>query len=170
MNAFSKILSILLCVIVLFGAPLLQLAQKQDDISQIYVSNTTTQFIDSIKNSGYISRQMYQSFVQNIDKTGNLYNISICHSHKVVEPNVDETTDSILEGYNTYFINTYEDEILESFDRGEDYKFNQGDYISISVSNRTKTLAGRLLGQIIPSTGIEQIICIYGGMIRDEVE
>ncbi len=171
MNAFSKIIAIIITVILLFLTPMLYMAQKQDIISQSYVSNETTKFIDSIKNSGYISPEMYMDFVKKIDATNNLYNIEIVHSHKVVEPLYDENTGTFLEDYDTYYYNTYQDEIIEVFDQGKDYEFFQGDYISIIVKNRTKTIATRLM-ELFYSSDIpdEQILITYGGVIRDEMD
>lgn len=171
MNAFSKIIAIIITVILLFLTPMLYMAQKQDIISQSYVSSEATKFIDSIKNSGYISIEMYMDFVKKIDATNNLYNIEIVHSHKVVEPLYDENSSTFLEDYDTYYYNTYQDEILEVFDQRKDYEFFQGDYISIIIKNRTKTIATRLM-ELFYSSDIpdEQILITYGGMIRDEVD
>jgi len=169
MNAFSKMIAILLSVILLFIAPLLYMAQKQDVISQSYISNETTKFIDSVKNSGYISLEMYLDYIKKIDATNNLYNIEIVHSHKVVEPIYDENTGDFLEDYYTYYYSTYQDEILETLDQGRDYNFSKDDLISITVKNRTKTIATRLM-EIIYSSDIpdEQILVTYGGIIRDD--
>jgi hypothetical protein len=170
MNSFSKIIAFILAAIVMFLGPLLYMAQKQDSISQSYVSNETTQLVDSIKNTGYLSHDMYQNYINKIDNTNNLFKIEIVHSHKVVEPLYDDNTGTFLNDFDTYYTNTYQDEILDAFDQGEDYYFLQGDYISVTVVNRTKTLATKLMELFyradIPD---EQILVTYGGMIRDEV-
>ena len=153
----------------MFIAPILYMAQKQDVLTQNYVSNETTKFVDSIKNTGFISASMYQEFVRKIDNTGNLYNITIEHAHLRVEPNVDIETNIVMDDYDSYYYNTYEEAIFEAFDRGEDYYFNQGDYISVKVVNRNKTLAVRIMEAFykwdIPD---QQILVTYGGMIRDD--
>lgn len=170
MNSFSKIIAFLLAVIIMFIGPLLYMAQKQDAISQNYISKETSQFVDSIKNTGFISREMYQAFITKIDLTNNLYNIEIVHSHKIVEPLYDENTGIFLKNYRIYYRNTYQDEILDTFDQGKEYYFDRGDYISATVVNRTKTLAVKLM-ELLYRTDIpdEQILVSYGGMIRDEV-
>ncbi len=170
MESFSKLVAIFLAVILLFITPLLYMAQKQDFISLLYISKETTKLVDNIKNSGYISKRMYESYIKAIDKTGNLYRIEITHSHKRVEPLVDVNTNDILQDFHVYFYNTYEEEILEAFDNNEDYNFNRGDYISIRVSNRNKTTAVSIMESIL-SRDIEdtQIVVTYGGMIRDEI-
>lgn len=155
----------------MFLSPLLYMAQKQDAISQIYISNETTKFVDNIKNIGFLNREMYMDFVSKIDNTNNLYNIEILHSHKIVEPLYDENTDTFLNDFNTYYGNTYHDEILKTFDQGEEYYFSQGDYISVTVVNRTRTLATKLM-ELFYSSDIpnEQILVTYGGLIRDEAD
>lgn len=171
MNPLSKIIAIILSVILMFIVPIMYMAQKQDVISQSYVSNETTVFIDNIKNSGYISMEMYMDYIHKIDATNNLYSIEMVHANKIVEPLYDENTGTFLEDYYIYYVNTYQDKILETLDQGKDYKFNQGDYISITVVNQTKTIATRLM-ELFYSSDVpdEQILVTYGGMIRDEMD
>ncbi|MGB8455268.1 MAG: hypothetical protein WCD89_23420 [Anaerocolumna sp.] len=170
MNSFSKIVAFILVAIIMFLGPLLYMAQKQDSINQSYISNETTRFVDSIKNTGLMSREMYMDFIRKIDHTNNLYKIEIIHSHKVVEPEYDENAGVFLNDYFTYYTNTYQDEIVSAFDQGEDYNFSQGDYISITVVNRTRTLATKLMELFYRADIPEkQILVTYGGRIRDEV-
>lgn len=170
MDSFSKIISIFLAVILMFLSPLLYMAQKQDTMSQLFVSSETTGFIDNIKNSGYVSKSMYEDFIKKIDKTGNLYQIEFTHCHRRVEPLVEVNTNDILHDFSVYYYNTYEAEIFDAFDRDQDYYFNRGDYISIRVYNRNKTIATAIIEGIL-SKDVEdiQIAVTYGGMIRDEV-
>lgn len=170
MNSFSKIIAFLLAAVILFLGPLLYMAQKQDAISQSYISHETAKFVDSIKNTGFLDREMYMDFINKIDTTNNLYHIEIVHSHKVVEPLYDENTGTLLNDYDIYYRNTYQDEILDTFDQGKEYNFAPGDYISVTVANRTRTLATKLM-ELIYSSDLsdEQILVSYGGMIRDEV-
>ena len=145
----------------MFLVPLQDSARKADAVSQIYISNETTEFVNNIKNKGYITLEMYKRFIQNIDKTNNLYDIQIVHSHRLIEPLVN--ADRIVEEhYTVRYYNTYQDEILETFDEGNIYYFSQGDYINVNIKNRNKTLADR----ITVSNG--KIFVTYGGMIRDE--
>jgi hypothetical protein len=170
MNSFSKIIGIILAVILMFISPLLYMSQKQDTISQVVVQNETVELVNDIKNSGFISRVMYQNYISKIDKTGNLYNIEIVHSHKKIEPEIDPNTNTILESYNTYFYDTYIDEIYAVFDLGQDYYFKQGDYISFKVVNRNPTMAVKLMNIIYDGkVSDEQILVTYGGLVRDEV-
>lgn len=161
LNSLDKVVGIALIVLLMFLVPLQDSARKADAISQIYISNETTEFVNNIKNKGYITVEMYKRFIQNIDKTNNLYDIQIIHSHRLVEPLVN-VGGIVEEHYMVRYFNTYQDEILKTFDKGNIYYFSQGDYINVSIKNRNKTLADR----ITVSNG--KIFVTYGGMIRDE--
>lgn len=171
MDAFGKIIAVFAGVILLFIAPLLYMAQKQDAISQLYVTQETTKLVDSIRAGGELNRNMYYDYINRIDKTGNLYNIEITHAHRRVAPDYDDVTDTVGDTISSYYYNTYEDEIFEAFDQGREYQFSQGDYISVKVMNRNKTMAQRMLiyrGR----EGKEDfsILITYGGLIRDETD
>lgn len=171
MDAFGKVVAIFAGVILLFIAPLLYMAQKQDSISQLYVTQETIRLTDNIRMSGVLTQNMYKDYIERIDKTGNLYNLEILHAHKRVAPAYDEITDTVLDKVDSYFYNTYEEEIYKAFDEGKDYYFAQGDYISIKVVNRNKTMAGRIASSLSRGNNSEvSILVTYGGMIRDEVE
>jgi ribosomal protein S17E len=171
MDAFGKVVAIFAGVILLFIAPLFYMAQKQDSISQLYVTQETIRLTDNIRMSGVLTQTMYKDYIERIDKTGNLYDLEILHAHKRVAPDYDETTDTVLSKIGSYFYNTYEDEIYQTFDEGKDYYFAQGDYISLKVVNRNKTMAGRITSYLSRGNNSEvSILVTYGGMIRDETE
>lgn len=161
MNSLDKVVGIAFIVLLMFLVPLQDSARKADGISQAYISNETMEFVNNVKNKGYITADMYKRFIYHIDKTNNLYDIQIVHSHRLIEPLINENG-TVEEHYTIRYFNTYQDEILETFDEGNIYYFSQGDYINVSIKNRSKTLADR----ITISSG--RILVTYGGMIRDE--
>lgn len=169
-NSFGKIVSIFLCVLILFLYPLISISQKADAITQTIVLTETTNFVDAIKNNGYLSKSMYLEYIRKLDATGNLYDIRIEHAHQIVNPIYDESSTIFQDDFSVHYYNTYEDDILKQlFDEDKMYYFNQGDYISLCVSNRTKTLATRIYESVLEhEIGTKQIIVTYGGMIRDE--
>lgn len=168
MNAFDKIICILLACILMFLFPTFYLAQKQDAINQVYVENKTVEFVNDIKNHGYITENMYNRYIERLGDTGNLYKIELVHSHTVVNPQYDESTGNFLDDYYTYEECAYQDDILKDlYEESGTYYLRQGDYISIRVYNRTETFAGRML-RLIGVTQKTQILVTYGGIIRDE--
>ena len=148
MNAFDKVICIILAVILMFLFPLLYLSQKQDGINQLYVTEQTVEFTNEIKNHGYITENMYARFEKKLRATGNVYSIQITHSHTVFNPLFDEDTEEFLDDYYTYQECIYTEDILNAIYSEKAYYLRQGDYISIEVVNANKTFASSLL-QII---------------------
>lgn len=169
MDSFSSIISIFVAVIIIFIYPLLYLAQKQDMITEVYVSNETTYFVNNLRNKGYLSLEMYQNYIDNLSATRNVYDVKITHSKKMVNLEYDEETKVFLDKYYTSYIEYYEDEIIEVLDKGMDYSFSQGDYVNIKVVNISPTLAVRIMRALYRTNiATEQILITYGGLIRDE--
>lgn len=173
MESFGRVIELLLAVVLLFLVPLNYMAQKQDAICQTYVTNEVTYLVDSVRNLGYLTDQMYQVFLKKLDSSNQLYDVELIHYKKMTEI-IPEENDIIWNECNYYC--TYTDEILSDLypqsnrdDVVNRYIFNQGDYFTIKVSNKNKTFATRLLESFIhrqlPQT---QIMVVYGGAIRDE--
>ena len=170
MDSVGKLVAIIIGVVLLFLAPIQSISQKQDSISQIVVDNETANFVDSIMYSGYISKEMYITFLKKLEKTGNIYKITLCHSRKQVTPGLSDESHVIQGEYDVHYINVYEDEIMESFNNGDDYTMNQGDYISVKVVNRNKTIGSKVMSALTFVNVDNKIITTYGGMIRDAVD
>lgn len=170
MNAFSKIVSILLCVVAFFLLPIYYNAQKQDQITQTYISSETSKIVNEIRNSGVLTAEMYEEFIKKIDATNNLYDVSIVHSHLTVNPDYTEIDGGYTDDTISYYANTYTDTILDRlYNENLPYYFTKGDYISFKVVNKSKTYATQIQEMLFANVGAtEQIIVTYGGAIRDE--
>lgn len=168
MDSFGKIIAILISVLVLFIAPVLYLAQKQDAIVQNYVTRETIAFVDAVKNNGYLTKDMYDTYIQKLADTDNLYDIFMEHGHKIINP-VYSDADIFQNDISIYYSSSYEDDILDKLYETGIYQLQQEDYLSVQVMNRNKTLAAKLQ-QIIYASEVpeEQILVHYGGIIRDE--
>lgn len=168
MNTFDKVICILLASVLMFLFPLLYLAQKQDAINQVYLEDSTVTFVNDIKNHGYITSNMYERYLKKVNETDNLYKIELVHTHTVVDPKYDETTDTFMDDYYTYDKCTYEDDIMKViYEDDHPYYMRQGDSISLKIYNRTNTFAGRLM-RLVGIDQNTQLLVTYGGIIRDE--
>lgn len=182
MNAFAKIISILIAVVLLFLCPIQYVAQKQDILIQQYVTTETSYFIDSVRNLGYITKQMYEEYIRRIELGNNLYDIELTHYHVVYYKEEGEQVDSdygetiVYQGEqeDTYrrYMCYYTPDILEAlYDEksGYIYKLNQEDYLTIKVKQRNKTFGKRLQELFL---GVDfsdgNYVTVYGGLVRDE--
>lgn len=86
MDTISKAFALILAVLLLYMFPISETYERQDDISYIVALEAVTSFVDSARNLGYVSPNMYTDMVQALEKTGNTYDIVMEHQHKQFIP------------------------------------------------------------------------------------
>ncbi|WP_455717365.1 hypothetical protein [Anaerosporobacter sp.] len=182
MNAFSKIVGILIAVVLMFLCPIQYTAQKQDILMQQYVTTETSYFIDSVRNLGYVTKQMYEEYMRKIDLGNNLYDVELTHYHVVyykeegeqVDADYNETSYYVGEKEETYrrYMCYYTPDILEQLYTKESeysYLMSQDDYLTIKVKQKNNTLGKRLQELFLGTDYTDgNYVTIYGGLIRDE--
>lgn len=180
-NALSKVIAIVIAVFLLFIFPIKNELERQDETSRIFVLNKTISFVDSVRNLGYITPDMYEDYLNELALTGNLYKVELEHAKLEYLPVMEYNSSTgqyepKLGEFHKSYINTYTDEIEECLfpdtnppQPGQPYKMRMGDYFTISVVNQNKTTATKLQ-EIIYGRYIspEKIFVTYGGMIKDE--
>lgn len=85
-NPFGKIIDILIAVILMFMFPLLYFGQRIDSITQQVVDTKASDFVDTIRTQGYLTKNMYDTFLEQLDATGNVYDIHLEHKEFALEP------------------------------------------------------------------------------------
>lgn len=160
MRAFSSICEILVTVVLLFLIPVCFFWYQQELLLQGDVQYQVIYFTDSIRNTGFISAGMYDSFCEKLARTSHSYDIQL----------------SVYKTYwnggqsEPYCLGTYTEEILDRiYEKGERYTMHQGDFISVSVYRRDSGFVERMLKFMGAGnmSGCE-IPIRYGGMVRDE--
>lgn len=168
MNAFHTIIEILLAIVLLFFCPVLFFAEKQDTVIEQKVIAETSYFIDSIRNSGTLTKQMYDQFSKKLSLTGQVYEIELEHYHVVYYANED-TIESVDEfkGDKRYELHTTKSIMADIYEK-EIYTFNQGDYITISLIRKNQSLAERIQRSLLILPMDYSNRTMYGGLIRNE--
>lgn len=181
-NALSKVAAIFIVVVLLFIYPIKNELERQDETSRIYVLNKTIGFVDSVRNLGYISPDMYEDYLGELAATGNLYKVEMEHAELEYLPVLEYISgkyETRPGEFQKSYINTYTAEIEDclfpdpgpfgSPGLGKHYVMRKGDYFTVSVVNQNKTMATRIqeivYGRVISP---EKIFVTYGGMIKDE--
>lgn len=72
-----EIIGIFVGVALMFLVPFFLLADRSDDISQLVVSNATASFVDNIIKTGVIEAENYTKYQNELNKSGNSYEITI---------------------------------------------------------------------------------------------
>lgn len=180
-NAISKFAAVLLAVVVMYIYPAAEASQRQDDLSRIVVYNAVTQFVDAVRNKGYVSPVMYEQFLEEIQATGNEFDVQMEHLHKKYQP---EYTDAANPGtfqnkFSTVYDGYYTSDIMDYIfpnttvpkdDESRVYKLTAGDFFKVTVKNVNRT-AGTVMFDFVTGalTGEAAVIAFpYGGMVLNE--
>lgn len=161
-DAFGKIIGFMLASVLLFIVPLTFYAGRQQNLSQLYVINESMQLVESVKNTGVITDDMYRGFEANVFKLGGRYKIELSRTH--FEYNMDETGDYIKceEVY-------YTPQLMEEMELDGRVEFAEGDYVYIRVSRVGKGLpekmSGCFLNYALPEN---EVLAFYGGYVKNE--
>lgn len=75
-----------IAILIIFLVPLIYFGQKQDALVQTLVYTETNSLVSEIRSNGYLTRDRYDLFLENLSDTGLLYDISMEHRHEVHEP------------------------------------------------------------------------------------
>lgn len=160
-DSLMSIIGILVAAIIMFIVPLILIADRNDDISQLVVQTTTADFVNEIIKSGKITASDYQRFVSSLQSSGNTYDIDM--EVKILDetPSKLITDDTGQIGSNSYyslFTSQVEDKIgisSQNVINNTDGKLilKQGDQISVTVKNSSKTLSQALKSFYYNATG-----------------
>lgn len=140
-----SIIGIMIAAILMFIVPLIMISDRSDDISQLLVQTATAEFVDEVIKSGEITNDKYTKFVGRLAGTGNSYEINM--ELKILDENTAKIGDNNT--YYSIFTSQIEDIIGTSGENTNNNRegkiiLKQGDAISITVKNSSKTLSQSL--------------------------
>lgn len=177
-ETLSKTFALVLAVLLLYIFPVENMLSRQDDMTRVFVLNETAEFVDAVRNLGYITPVMYLQFSEVLSASGNRYQIEMEHRHVSIIPIYTDPDDmtSFQHDYSRNEYATYTDEILEtlfsqtaSASSDRYYYLSKGDIFTVQVSNVNKTTATRVQEMLMMNDlPTKRIIVRYGGMVRDE--
>ena len=140
-----SIIGIIIASIIMFIVPLTLIADRSDDIAQLLIQTATAEFVDEIIKTGKITNNSYQQFISQITTSRNIYDVEM--EIKILDENTAKMGNN-----NTYF-SIYTSQIEDIIGvSGSDIGNNldgkivlkQGDSISVTVTNSSKTLSQSL--------------------------
>lgn len=147
------VIGLLIAVIIMFIVPVILIADRSDDISQLVVQTVTAEFVDDVIKTGKITENRYQQFINSLYASGNTYEIDM--EIKILDENTaKKVTDAHPEeiGNNTYysiFTSQIEDMIGLSAENDNNNALGklilkQGDVISVTIKNESATFSQSL--------------------------
>ena len=142
------IIAIFLAAILMFVFPLMTMADKSDDVSQLSIQTATTDFTNKIRTTGYISQEDYDNFILTLASTGNSYEAEITVQKLDQNPAKKSSGDTTTIGQNVYYT-MYTTQVLDSLP----LTLTEGDIVSVNVQNTNTTIAGQLRNFMYKVTG-----------------
>ncbi len=171
------IIAIFLAAILMFIFPLMSMSERTDNVSQLAVQTSTTEFVNNVRTTGVLSLANYDKFVQEISATGNSYDVEMEVQVLDENPGKKSTqTETTKIGENVYYT-LYTTQILDAL-RGSNnpnraieedavYKLKEGDMFSVSVKNTNMTISQQLRNAFYKIAGNDtyQIAAQHAGIV-----
>lgn len=157
-DSLWKILSILICVVMLFVVPMLLSYQRQDAIIYNMVQIQVDKISEKVRESGYIDHSMLVELNSYLDASGNKYDVELEHLAKAFA--TDGTSIKV------YYDGFYTDEIMSEIRLNQRYTMHVGDFFYIHVKNSGKTKGQFVTSVFGGSSGGPGIVIVSGGIVR----
>lgn len=155
-DSLITIVAIFLAAILMFIFPLMSVAERSDDISQLSVQSATVKFVDDSATLGKITWPNYNAFVQSVNANGGKWDIQM--EAMIKDENVGKKSAMLsgsVIGENTSY-SEYNEQILNVMRAGGDngiFAMKEGDVLSVTVKNDSKSLAQSLRSMFYSVTG-----------------
>lgn len=160
-EAYGKVVTMFLVSVLLFAIPFVFLTQRQENLNQMYVMTKTVYLVDSVRNTGSFSRNMYETFQRELYDLPENYEIELMHTTREYQK-----TD---QGYELGDVHYYKEDILNKlYDKGV-YDFLREDFFKIIVYSKKKSIGSRVLTLLgFGENQEKQAVVYYGGSIKSE--
>lgn len=155
-DTLITIIAIFLAAILMFIFPLMSVAERGDDMSQLAVQTAATEFVDNSRSIGKITIENYDKLIATINATGNGYDVEM--EVKVLDENIGKKsawTQGTVIGENVYY-SVYTSQItsvIEDEDGAGVYAMKEGDIFSVTIKNTNKTMAQTIRGVFYSISG-----------------
>lgn len=167
----SIVITMLVFVILIVIFPLYNYFERQDDMSYNLALKATTNFVDEVLESGYITQEMYSNFVNELSNTGNIYDIELEAHKKILTSTNDVEYD---EQYKIEYNKDILADNLKATDvmntkvvKDEAYYLNEGDQFYVKMKNSNTTMAAAIFNTIVPTASKDRIVVNYGGVVKN---
>lgn len=167
-DTLITIIAIFLAAILMFIFPLMSVAERGDDMSQLAVQTAATDFVDNARAIGKITIENYDKLISTINATGNGYDVEM--EVKVLDENIGKKsawTQGTVIGENVYY-SVYTSQITDIIESGSGvYAMKEGDIFSVTIKNTNKTMAQAIRGVFYSISGSNtySILAQHAGLV-----
>ena len=166
-DSLITVVAIFLAAILMFVFPLMSLAERTDDISQLAVQTATTEFVDNVRTTGKMTLEDYDAYLSEISATGNSFDVEVLIQQLDENPGVKTTqAETTKIGENLYY-NIYTTQVEEQLDTTGRITLKEGDLITVTAKNTNQTISQMLRNFFYMITGNDtyQIAGKHSGVV-----
>lgn len=160
-DAFGKITGFLLAAILLFIVPVSFYANRQRNLIQLHIINKSIQFIETVENTGIITKDMYYGLEDSVLVMGGRYVIELEKSNPIYNMDEEGVYVKTEEKY-------YTAQLLEELESADCIYFEEGDYIYLRITKIEKSVLDMLGDFFVGNMSDDETIAFYGGYIKNE--
>lgn len=132
MDAFGRGIAIVLAAIAVFLIPIKYVAMNQEEALNTHAHSETVKFAEEIMLQGYLTTELYNKFMNEINAVNQLYEVEIIHGKST-------------EGLATHLDCVYMTTIREELAKNGVYHFVAGDIITIKVTPNSTSYLQKLI-------------------------
>ncbi len=138
------VVAIFLAAILMFVFPLMTMADRTDDISNLAVQTATSEFVDDVRTTGKMKLEDYEAYLSELTATGNTFDVEILIQQLDENPGVKTTqAETTKIGENLYY-NIYTTQVEDLlYDNGR-ITLKEGDLVTVTAKNTNQTIAQTL--------------------------
>ncbi|MVO99286.1 hypothetical protein [Paenibacillus lutrae] len=177
MNTLSKAFALIVAMLLLYIYPLADSAEKRDDLTRLFTFQALTRFVDSVRDKGVITPNMFNDFQKELSVSSQEFEVSMEHRHKQYIPVYNDSGHfqdrySVVDEafYQTQIMEVlFPDSILSPDDSERTYRLGAGDFFTVTLKSLGQSSSAvwrdALNGTNSPAG---ELYLPYGGMVRNE--
>lgn len=154
-STLSTVIAIGLAAILMFIFPLAAIADRNDDVSQMYVKEELDKFVNEVAAKGTLTIDDCNVLEAALAATNNSYDLELVIDIKDVNPGKKD--DNQKTGDTTYY-SLFTEQIKEQLNNGNIVYLKEGDYIKVSVKNANTTISQMIKNVLYGMTGNESYV------------
>lgn len=166
-DTLITVVAIFLAAILMFVFPLMTMADRTDDISNLAVQTATSEFVDDVRTTGKMSLDDYDAYLSDLSATGNTFDVDILIQQLDENPGVKTTqAEATKIGENLYY-NIYTTQVEKELDTNGRITLKEGDIVTVTAKNTNQTIAQMLRNFFYMISGNDsyQIVGQHSGVV-----
>lgn len=159
----SQVCFLILILVAVFVGPIYQTFETNDELISTIAVDVINNHQKIMRKNGYIDQKSYLELLEDLNRTGEVYTVTITHTSRLAYPGKEAGE------YEVHEIKYSNDIILNTIKDGSTkYTMRYGDDIKIDIKE-TKVAPSRMLLSIFSNTTPKLMSHCDGGMIENEV-